>query len=86
MPVLRRFKIAAASLLLAVFAVGMVGGMVLPLIGVPLTPTPTVTVTPSGVVEHDWRRCPDASGRPADNRYGARRSTAGDTCAGCRRH
>ena len=51
MPVLRRLKIAVISLLLAVFAVAMVGGMVLPLIGVPLTPTPAMTVTPSGVVE-----------------------------------
>ncbi|MBI3749689.1 MAG: hypothetical protein HY262_12720 [Chloroflexi bacterium] len=51
MPVLRRLKIAAVSVLLAVFAMAMVGGMVLPLIGVPLTPTPTLTVTPSGIAE-----------------------------------
>jgi hypothetical protein len=51
MPVLRRVGIAIGSLLIAVLAVGLVGGMVLPLIGVPLTPTPTVTVTPSGLVE-----------------------------------
>jgi hypothetical protein len=49
--VIRRFGIAIGSLSIAVLAVGLVGGMVLPLIGVPLTPTPTVTVTPSGLVE-----------------------------------
>ena len=49
--VIRRVGIAIGSLLIAVLAVGLVGGMVLPLIGVPLTPTPTVTVTPSGLVE-----------------------------------
>ena len=47
----RRLKIAVVSLLLAVLTVAMVGGMVLPVLGVPLTPTPTMTVTPSGVLE-----------------------------------
>ena len=49
--VIRRVGIAIGSLLIVVLAVGLVGGMVLPLIGVPLTPTPTMTVTPSGLVE-----------------------------------
>jgi hypothetical protein len=49
--VIRRVGIAIGSLLIAVLAVGLVGGMVLPLIGVPLAPTPTMTVTPSGLVE-----------------------------------
>lgn len=49
--VIRRIGIAIGSLAIAVLAVGLVGGMVLPLIGVPLTPTPTVTVTPGGLLE-----------------------------------
>lgn len=47
----RRVGIAIGSLTIAVLVVSLVGGMILPLIGVPLTPTPTVTVTPSGLVE-----------------------------------
>ena len=46
-----RARIAIRSLTIAVLAVGLAGGMVLPLIGVPLTPTPTITVTPSGLLE-----------------------------------
>lgn len=49
--VVRRVGIAVGSLSIAVLAVGLVGGLVLPLIGVPMAPTPTMTVTPSGLLE-----------------------------------
>ena len=48
---LRRVGLAIGSLVIGVLAVGLVGGMILPLIGVPLVPTPTIAVTPSGLVE-----------------------------------
>lgn len=49
--VVRRVGIAIGSLLIAVLAVGLAGGVILPLIGVHGTPAPTLAVTPVGLIE-----------------------------------